>query len=242
MNIQCSGNMATLSLGHGERFYFLKRIQVERAFEREFPPFMFGAPIGRLLGHSYFFRFVDGNSAAGDVRFTGDDAVGEFAKLQLAPSESVIVDPRGLVGFCGKIRRIATDLGGLRSANFWCLGDPLPMRVEGPGWLLLYGPRLHWRNLQLLRGGPASEVVNLDQVVVFPSTFGVQAIALDPRTTPLGILENVLFLETRCAFYGTGTVLVRDVNRAPKLGINLKGLIQHLTILAALWLAGRGGF
>lgn len=232
MNLRAEKNSVFLQIAETERFYFSKRIHFQCTFERDFlPPFWRGAPIGRLLHKSYFFRHVYGDGSNREVRMVGDSRLSEFVAIKLESEHQYIVDAASLVGFSGEIQKIETDLRGLRSANLWCLGDPLPMKVSGPGWILIYASSPAWIDLQELPTGPAGgATVNRGQLIAFPTSLRVQAVGLDPGRTPLAVIENAISFETRWAFHGHGKVLIRTFNPQAPSWMRFGKVIGHVII------------
>lgn len=230
MNLRVEKNSAFLQLSESERFYFSSRIHVGCTFERDLvPPFWRGAPIGRLLHRSYFFRYVYGDGSARELKMSGYSSFSEFVAIKLEPGQKLIVSPSALVGFSDDIRKIETDLRGLRSANFWCLGDPLPMKVTGPGWILLYDSSPAWVDVNELPVAPAGgATVTRGQLIAFPTTLRVQAIDLNPGRTLFAAVENVVTLETRWAFHGTGKVLIRTFNAPTPQLMRLGKIATHI--------------
>ncbi len=227
-------NVAMIHLDPGERLYF--RLSLLRTRHADFtpaPPFPFESPIARIFHGCYWLATYESASPETLV-LMGPQLPGTFASFKVEAGHVYYVDTRYLAAVVREPgSRFETLIGKLFSIRMWfLLRMPLPVVVQGPAHIVLYGPSLR-RLSPLTSAGCPAEVVDLlpSQIAAFDASMRFTVTALKPGSRLLGHFYNATAGQIRWTFELTGELFVEDLHRGHRhlASVALRLLIHFVT-------------
>jgi len=227
-------NEATFPLSKGETVYFSSRYLRGSEFGvPSIPPCPLGSPIGRIIHGCYWMAKYTSTADGESVKLTGPSVVGQFRTVEIREGQSYFINCEHIAGFTLSGRgRLHTILIGIISPTMWSLGYPLPVIVDGPAHIIMYGEGL--LNAQISAG---VEYIP-SQVVAFDATKSFAARALRPDDGIVSHLANAIGNKLRWEFLETTDAYLLPVNRPGKHAsrLFLHFLIHVVTMAALVWL------
>ncbi len=229
-------NQLEVTLAGDETIWFHPKYLQSRRFGRRFlPPWMTGAPIGRILHGSYWLARLSGgrtNETSDPVKFAGPSVTGRFRTLELGANERYFVNLRNFVGILlpqgrDSSKPMATHLGGLASLHCWLIGHPLPVIFTGPATVILYG-----QNLDFTEESNAEHLIQ--QVVAFDASKPFNVLPTETDGALWSDFTNGLTLESRLSVEH-GRLLVEQAIPEGNSPFRLPGkILVHLGLAAAI--------